>query len=62
MHKTSAEASAAREGAEGEVKTQAQVAVAPPFTALAGSRRRCGARHRDVRQNCHYEKQGGVHR
>jgi triosephosphate isomerase (TIM) len=59
MHKTSAEAVALVRELREKVKTQAQVAVAPPFTALAAVK----AALRDSTlqmfgQNCHHEKQG----
>src|SRR6267143_1509259 len=59
MHKTSAEAVQLVKELKEKVKTQAQVAVAPPFTALAAVKAALrGSGIEMFGQNCHYEKQG----
>jgi triosephosphate isomerase len=59
MHKTSAEAVQLVRELREKVKTQAQVAVAPPFTALAAVKKELqGSAIQMFGQNCHYEKQG----
>jgi triosephosphate isomerase len=59
MHKTSAEAAALVKELRDRVKTQAQVAVAPPFTALAAVKTALrGSSIELFAQNCHHEKQG----
>jgi len=59
MHKTSAEAVQLVKELKEKVKTQAQVAVAPPFTALAAVKAALrGSAIEMFGQNCHYEKQG----
>jgi triosephosphate isomerase (TIM) len=59
MHKTSAEAVQLVRELQQKLKTGAQIAVAPPFTALALVKQ---ALQRSAiqlfAQNCHYEKQG----
>jgi triosephosphate isomerase len=59
MHKTSAEAVQLVRELQQKVTTDAQIAVAPPFTALAAVKQ---ALQRSAiqlfAQNCHYEKQG----
>jgi triosephosphate isomerase len=59
MHKTSAEAVQLVKELKEKVKTQAQVAVAPPFTALAAVKAALrGSAIEMFGQNCHDEKQG----
>ena len=59
MHKTSAEAVQLVRELQQKLKTQAQVAVAPPFTALAAVKQALqGASIQLFAQNCHHEKQG----
>ncbi|HEY4882961.1 MAG TPA: triose-phosphate isomerase [Myxococcales bacterium] len=59
MHKTNAEAAQLVRELREKVKTQAQVAVAPPFTALAAVKAALrGSGIEMFGQNCHYEKQG----
>jgi triosephosphate isomerase len=60
MHKTSAEAVAlVRELREKTAGAAAQVAVAPPFTALAAVKQAlAGSAIQLFGQNCHFEKQG----
>jgi triosephosphate isomerase len=59
MHKTSAEAVQLVKELKEKVKTQAQVAVAPPFTALAAVKAALrGSAIEMFGQNSHYEKQG----
>jgi triosephosphate isomerase len=59
MHKTSAEAVALVRELKEKLKTQAQVAVAPPFTALAAVKKELqGSPVQLFGQNCHHEKQG----
>jgi triosephosphate isomerase len=60
MHKTAAEAvQLVRELREKLADAPAQVAVAPPFTALAAVRAAVdGSRIELFAQNCHFEKQG----
>jgi triosephosphate isomerase len=59
MHKTSAEAVQLVRELREKVKTQAQVAVAPPFTALAAVKKELqGSAIQMFGQNCHHEKQG----
>jgi len=59
MHKTIGEAVQLVRELRGKVKTQAQVAVAPPFTALAAVKKELQGFAIEVfGQNCHYEKQG----
>jgi triosephosphate isomerase len=60
MHKTAAEAvPLVRDLCEKLAAAGAQVAVAPPFTALAAVRQAlAGSRIELFAQNCHYEKQG----
>ena len=59
MHKTSAEALQLVRELREKVKTQAQVAVAPPFTALAAVKAALrGSAIEMFGQNCHHEKQG----
>jgi triosephosphate isomerase len=59
MHKTSAEAVQLVRELKQKVKTQAQVAVAPPFTALAAVKQALqGSAIQLFAQNCHHEKQG----
>src|SRR3989454_8759859 len=59
MHKTSAEAVQVVRELREKVKTGAQVAVAPPYTALAAVKQALqGAAIQLFAQNCHYEKQG----
>ena len=60
MHKTSAEAvQLVRELREKVASAAAQVAVAPPFTALAAVRQALqGSPIQLFAQNCHHEKQG----
>ena len=59
MHKTSAEAVQLVKELREKVKTEAQVAVAPPFTALAAVKAALrGSAIEMFGQNCHYEKQG----
>ena len=60
MHKTSAEAVAlVRELREKMARAAAQVAVAPPFTALAAVKQAlAGSAIELFGQNCHFEKQG----
>jgi len=59
MHKTSAEAVQLVRELRDRLKTQAQVAVAPPFTALAKVKAALqGSPLQLYAQNCHHEKQG----
>ena len=59
MHKTSAEAVQLVRELREKVKTGAQVAVAPPFTALAAVKQALqGSAIQLFAQNCHHEKQG----
>jgi triosephosphate isomerase (TIM) len=59
MHKTSAEAVQLVRELRDRLKTQAQVAVAPPFTALAAVKQALqGSPIELFAQNCHHEKQG----
>jgi triosephosphate isomerase len=59
MHKTAAEAAQLVRELREKLKTQAQVAVAPPFTALAAVRTELrGSAIELFGQNCHHEKQG----
>jgi len=59
MHKTSAEAVQLVRELQQKVTTQAQVAVAPPFTALAAVKQVLqGSPIQLFAQNCHHEKQG----
>src|SRR5205823_4116958 len=59
VHKTSAEAVQLVRELREKVKTGAQVAVAPPFTALAAVKQALqGSAIQLFAQNCHYEKQG----
>jgi triosephosphate isomerase len=59
MHKTSAEAVALVKELRERVKTGAQVAVAPPFTALSVVKQALqGSPIELFAQNCHEEKQG----
>ena len=59
MHKTSAEAVQLVRELRDRLKTQAQVAVAPPFTALAAVKQALqGSPIQLFAQNCHQEKQG----
>ena len=59
MHKTAGEAVQLVRDLRDRLKTQAQVAVAPPFTALAAVKAELqGSAVQLVAQNCHYEKQG----
>ena len=59
MHKTAAEAAQLIRELREKLKTQAQVAVAPPFTALAAVRTELrGSAIELFGQNCHHEKQG----
>jgi triosephosphate isomerase (TIM) len=59
MHKTSAEAVQLVRELREKVKTGAQVAVAPPFTALAAVKQALqGSAIQLFAQNCHQEKQG----
>ena len=59
MHKTSAEAVQVVRELREKVKTGAQVAVAPPFTALAAVKQALqGSAIQLFAQNCHHEKQG----
>src|ERR671936_3035539 len=59
MHKTAAEAVQLVRELQQKVKTEAQVAVAPPFTALAAVKQALqGSPIELFAQNCHEEKQG----
>jgi triosephosphate isomerase len=59
MHKTSAEAVQLVRELRDRLKTQAQVAVAPPFTALSAVKQALqGSPIQVFAQNCHHEKQG----
>jgi triosephosphate isomerase (TIM) len=59
MHKTSAEAVQLVRELQEKVKTEAQVAVAPPFTALAAVKQALqGSSIQLFAQDCHHEKQG----
>jgi triosephosphate isomerase len=59
MHKTSAEAVQLVRELREKVKTGAQVAVAPPFTALAAVKQALqGSAIQLFAQSCHHEKQG----
>jgi len=59
MHKTTAEAVQLVRELREKVKTGAQVAVAPPFTALAAVKQALqGSAIQLFAQNCHHEKQG----
>src|SRR5438128_9390788 len=59
MHKTSAEAVQVVRELREKVKTGAQVAVAPPYTALAAVKQALqGSAIQLFGQNCHHEKQG----
>ena len=59
MHKTSAEAGQLVRELRQRVNTQIQVAVAPPFTALAAVKQALqGSPIQLFAQNCHHEKQG----
>src|SRR3954470_4372904 len=59
MHKTAAEAVQLVRELKAKARTQAQVAVAPPFTALAAVRQELqGSAIQLFAQNCHAEKQG----
>ena len=59
MHKTAGEAAQLVRELREKLKTQAQVAVAPPFTALASVRSELrGSAIELFAQNCHHEKQG----
>ncbi len=59
MHKTIGEAVQLVRELRGKLKTQAQVAVAPAFTALAAVKKELqGSPLELFGQNCHYEKQG----
>src|SRR3989442_15786453 len=59
MQKTSAGAVQVVRELREKVKTGAQVAVAPPYTALAAVKQALqGAAIQLFAQNCHYEKQG----
>ncbi len=59
MHKTSAEAVALVRELRQRLNTQVQVAVAPPFTALAPVKAALqGSPIQLFAQNCHHEKQG----
>jgi len=59
MHKTSAEAVQLVRELRDRLKTQAQVAVAPPFTALQAVKQALqGSDIQLFAQNCHHEKQG----
>jgi triosephosphate isomerase len=59
MHKTTAEAAQLVRELRDKLKTQAQVAVAPPFTALAAVKKELqGSAIEMFGQNCHFEKQG----
>ena len=59
MHKTSSEAVALVRELRQRLNTQAQVAVAPPFTALAKVKEALvGSPIQLFGQNCHWEKQG----
>ncbi|HTO98120.1 MAG TPA: triose-phosphate isomerase, partial [Myxococcales bacterium] len=59
MHKTAAEAGQLVRELRQRLDTQVQVAVAPPFTALAAARQALqGSSIQLFAQNCHHEKQG----
>jgi triosephosphate isomerase len=59
MHKTSAEAGQLVRELRQRLNTQIQVAVAPPFTALAAAKQALqGSPIQLFAQNCHQEKQG----
>src|SRR3989442_5114544 len=59
MQKTSAGAVQVVRELREKVKTGAQVAVAPPYTALAAVKQALqGSAIQLFAQNCHYEKQG----
>src|SRR5438067_2498097 len=59
MHKTSSEAAALVRELRQRLNTQVQVAVAPPFTALAKVKEALvGSPIQLFAQNCHHEKQG----
>src|SRR6266404_2026309 len=59
MHKTIGEAVQLVRELRAKVQTQAQVAVAPPFTALAAVKKELqGSAIEMFGQNCHSEKQG----
>jgi triosephosphate isomerase len=59
MHKTAAEAGQLVRDLRQRLNTQIQVAVAPPFTALAAARQALqGSPIELFAQNCHHEKQG----
>ena len=59
MHKTAAEAVQLMRELREKVKTQAQVAVAPPFTAIPAVKQAVqGSAIQVFAQNCHHEKQG----
>ena len=59
MQKTAAEAAELVRELRGRINTRAQVAVAPPFTALAHAKQAlAGSSIELYAQNCHWEKQG----
>src|SRR5579859_5703270 len=59
MFKTSAEATALLRELRARLNTTVQVAVAPPFTALAAAKGALqGSSIQLFGQNCHHEKQG----
>jgi len=59
MHKTVGEAVQLVRELRAAVKTQAQVAVAPPFTAISAVKKELHGSGIEVfAQNCHHEKQG----
>src|SRR5712671_3051905 len=59
MHKTAGEAAQLVRELREKLKTQADVAVAPPFTALQAAKKELqGSAIQLFAQNCHHEKQG----
>jgi triosephosphate isomerase len=59
MHKTASEAAALVRELRARLNTQVQVAIAPPFTALAAAKAALqGSPIQLFGQNCHWEKQG----
>src|SRR5438105_2379396 len=59
MHKTAGEAAQLVRELREKLKTQAEVAVAPPFTALQAAKKELqGSAIQLFAQNCHHEKQG----
>ncbi|HYS11214.1 MAG TPA: triose-phosphate isomerase [Myxococcales bacterium] len=59
MHKTAGDAAQLVRELREKLKTQAEVAVAPPFTALQAAKKELqGSAIQLFAQNCHHEKQG----